>query len=849
MSNARAVAIIGQIATVRDPLFVEDIGSLRALVETDHMLAFVTGAFNETPGDSTTGWFKRNDNDLTSPDDGMNTIIAVDGKRWVRLNINLALITASIAAAALSETNAANSAIASNNSAIASAASNAASGVSAANSAASAALASAASASASSATALAGSYPNSATLNVPRGLTQASVGAITAGAGGTNGTFAATWAGGNFLINPTANFTVAGGALTAFTITGPGLYIGGAPTVPTPGFGASAGLAGAAVVLTAQFLVTAGQGYWAQSADGFTLIKYNNVGGVATLDSANIHSVPTADLLNTTPTGSLYEFKDNAGIVLDAIMPDGTKISRQRPNFLDAPANMTIGGKSFQRALQDDMVTQFRLKNSIFADRAIAALETAYSVDTTIMSNALDGTAYTQVRLGTCVMHTDNQTVLFFGTGARTTANDFGLGDITLKRYTYDKATRAWTSLGPLQVWANGDTDPDGNANWGLPQSSVGAITPGAGGTNGTFALAWAGGNFGTNPIGTFTVAGGVLTAVTLTNPGLYAGNTPTAPTPSFAASAGLAGAAVVLTPALIGGRYLTPCCTVLTTGPNRGRIVTMALHRNTTGTVHRVFFKTSDDKGANWSSITEITSQLPLTTTNQAWNLYAPGPSSGIQLRNGPFAGRVVIPGWHGTPDYPNGAGSNELYPYIFRAALIYSDNLTTGGSTFSVGVQSPMNQIDGANECSIAEDWTGDICWNLREVALTTHGMFKVKDGGTALSSDFYTFQDANNVDITAFKTSSGMVQVAGIDQYNSSSPKIIVTYPNDSAVTQKMTASVSYDGGLTFAKSYLVTAGTAKNSVPVSLDSKTIGVAWEDGAFTSVHCTVINLTALLA
>ncbi|TIS37497.1 phage tail protein [Mesorhizobium sp.] len=71
-----------------------------------------------------------------------------------------------------------------------------------------------------------------------------------------------------------------------------------------------------------------------------------------------------------------------------------------------------------------------------------------------------------------------------------------------------------------------------------------GAITaPGAGGTNGTFALAFVGGT-GTGAEGTFTVAGGALTAVTITAPGNYT----VAPTLSFAASANLVGATAALT-------------------------------------------------------------------------------------------------------------------------------------------------------------------------------------------------------------------------------------------------------------------------------------------------------------
>ncbi|TIW97783.1 phage tail sheath subtilisin-like domain-containing protein [Mesorhizobium sp.] len=73
--------------------------------------------------------------------------------------------------------------------------------------------------------------------------------------------------------------------------------------------------------------------------------------------------------------------------------------------------------------------------------------------------------------------------------------------------------------------------------------SGHGAITPGNGGANGTFALAFTGGT-GSGAEGTFTVAGGQLTAITITKAGRYT----VAPVFSFAASAGLAGAASPVT-------------------------------------------------------------------------------------------------------------------------------------------------------------------------------------------------------------------------------------------------------------------------------------------------------------
>lgn len=72
---------------------------------------------------------------------------------------------------------------------------------------------------------------------------------------------------------------------------------------------------------------------------------------------------------------------------------------------------------------------------------------------------------------------------------------------------------------------------------------NAGAITPGSSGANGTFALGFTGGT-GSGAAGTFTVTGGQITAVTITNPGVYT----VVPTATFAASAGLTGASVVLT-------------------------------------------------------------------------------------------------------------------------------------------------------------------------------------------------------------------------------------------------------------------------------------------------------------
>lgn len=138
-------------------------------------------------------------------------------------------------------------------------------------------------------------YPNSAQSNVPRGVV--GHGSITGGSGGTNGTFALAFTGGNFATNPTGTFTVDGGAVTAISFTTPGEYIGASPTAPTLSFAASSGLTGASAAATVGFLVSSGGRYWTLSADGNSLIQYQNVSGVATKVLPET-SIPTAGALN-----------------------------------------------------------------------------------------------------------------------------------------------------------------------------------------------------------------------------------------------------------------------------------------------------------------------------------------------------------------------------------------------------------------------------------------------------------------------------------------------------------------------------------------------------------------------
>jgi hypothetical protein len=148
-----------------------------------------------------------------------------------------------------------------------------------ANAAAAAAAASATSA-AAAASVVNGYFP-AALSNVPRGVVSAAITA--AGSGGTNGTFALAFSGGNLSVQPTGTFTVSGGAVTAVSITGAGLYVGASISLPTVSLAASSGLTGATVTIAADFLIQSGRSYWTDHASDATLLQaVQNAAGTAT---------------------------------------------------------------------------------------------------------------------------------------------------------------------------------------------------------------------------------------------------------------------------------------------------------------------------------------------------------------------------------------------------------------------------------------------------------------------------------------------------------------------------------------------------------------------------------------
>jgi sialidase-1 len=135
-----------------------------------------------------------------------------------------------------------------------------------------------------------------------------------------------------------------------------------------------------------------------------------------------------------------------------------------------------------------------------------------------------------------------------------------------------------------------------------------------------------------------------------------------------------------------------------------------------------RVFVTFSDNHGATWSTHREITKDVK----KKDWGWYATGPVHSIQIRRGPYAGRLVVP-----TDHRIGADGADGGP--LGAHVVYSDD---HGQTWKLGaVDDTYDDGLNANETTVVELNDGRLYFNARDQngkSPGTRGGAISRDGG---------------------------------------------------------------------------------------------------------------------
>ena len=234
-----------------------------------------------------------------------------------------------------------------------------------------------------------------------------------------------------------------------------------------------------------------------------------------------------------------------------------------------------------------------------------------------------------------------------------------------------------------------------------------------------------------------------------------------------------------------------------------------------------RVFVTSSTDDGITWTQPTEISS----TVRSEGWGACATGPGHGIQLRQGPDTGWLLVPSHH-----------MKLAPQKgFRAHMIYSDD---HGKTWQLGESVPLREdatpdADGqyyaGGECAVVEVGPGEVYLNTR---CGTYAMqhdrrkfSRSRDGGV-------TWEPVRDDEtLIAPSCHAGLV---GDPQRN----LVLFSNPANGPIPDwdlgrvRMTVRASFDGGRTWPSWQMLHAGPASYSDLAVVRDGTILCLYEGG-----------------
>lgn len=245
-----------------------------------------------------------------------------------------------------------------------------------------------------------------------------------------------------------------------------------------------------------------------------------------------------------------------------------------------------------------------------------------------------------------------------------------------------------------------------------------------------------------------------------------------------------------------------------------------------------RLYVVTSDDDGDTWSEPQELTQLFDGDPNGQT--LHMPGPGHGIQLVDG----RLMLQVWH------RRAIAFPVAERRYGVTVIHSDD---GGATWQAGGGVPLDGAYPLNEARLIERPDGALVVLGRYASGGTHPRI------TSVSTDRGATWSPPVLDAAARPVNAidtGIVRLSGLGEREDSR---LVFSRTDSPTRRNMTVSISYDEGMSWPYSRVLTEGPASYSDTVALPDGRIGVLYgrehQPGVTTSFSRDVVFATFDLA
>jgi len=223
-----------------------------------------------------------------------------------------------------------------------------------------------------------------------------------------------------------------------------------------------------------------------------------------------------------------------------------------------------------------------------------------------------------------------------------------------------------------------------------------------------------------------------------------------------------------------------------------------------------RNYLVTSDDDGQTWSSPRDLTRT---TKRREKVTTVASGPGIGIQLRNGPRAGRILFP-------------MNEGPFGLWNIYAIYSDDR---GETWTMGETVPggIIEADGkatsqVNEAQFAEINGGSIRFNVRRWAGEHVRKSAVSDDGGATWS---AVEDASTL-----KDPGCMGSILAMPDPHKPEHGVLLFSGPQSTRRENGTLFLSHDQGQTWTQNRVLDRGSFGYSCLTSFPDGTVGCLYE-------------------